>query len=430
MTAEGHGRSLDARKVDGMDRLAIDGGPAACPPGTIPHWPMYGPGEAAALQRVLESRKWWRVPGGEVDGFERAFAALHDSQYALAVANGTLALELALSLLGIGCGDEVIVPAFTFASTATAVVRVGAIPVVVDVDPVTWCIDPAAVETAITCATRAVVPVHLAGHPCDMDALGRIALEHNLRLVGDAAHAHGARWAGRSITADCDVSIFSFQSGKLMTAGEGGIIVTNDRSLADRAWIRHSCGRPRTDNRYRHLEAGTNMRMTEFQGALLSEQLARLPGQLLEREQGAARLNQLLTGIPGIRTAGRDRRVDVHSFYMFMIDVDPEVAGISTDLLVDSLVAEGVPAFRAYRAIGELELFDGRETFGGDPPDELRIASSREGARRHETPVSSRYGRRAMWLHHAVLLGGEATQRAVVRAFEKVILKRRDARTK
>src|SRR6185437_15295092 len=161
----------DAKENSSMNNLALNGGKPACPPGTVPAWPAYGPEELAAVQRVVESRKWWRGTGSEVEQFEREFAEFHDCRFALAVSNGTQALEIALSCLGIGFGDEVIVPAFTFVATATAVLTVGAIPVTVDVDLDTYCINLDAARRAITPKTRAIIPVHLAGHPADMDGL-------------------------------------------------------------------------------------------------------------------------------------------------------------------------------------------------------------------------------------------------------------------
>ncbi|AUX26885.1 hypothetical protein SOCEGT47_074550 [Sorangium cellulosum] len=394
-----------------MEKLAIEGGRPACPPGTIPPWPIFDHREEEGLSRVLRSRVWWRVPGKEVDAFEAEFAAFHDARRALAVTNGTQAIELSLAALGVGRGDEVIVPAFTFASTATAVLAVGALAVPVDVDPDTYCIDLRAVRRAITPRTRAILPVHLAGHPCDMQALSEIAAQHDLHLIGDAAHAHGVRWAGESITRLAKISIFSFQSGKLMTAGEGGAVVYDDESLAERLWVLHSCGRPRADRSYRHVATGTNLRVTELQGAILRAQLARLPDQLAEREEAAPRLDALLGSIGGLRMAKRDPRVSRHGHYMYMIELDELRSDIDRDALVDALVAEGVPAFRSYMAIPDFPAF----AEGSGSPE------VREAMNRQPVPVSRRFAARSLWLHHAVLLGGAEVQRSVAAAFDKVL---------
>jgi len=374
----------------------------------------------AALERVLHSGKWWRGSGEEVEAFEREFAEFHDCAHALAVCNGTQALEISLSCLGVGLGDEVIIPAFTFVATAGAPLTIGAIPVPVDIDPETYTIDVTAVRGAITSRTRAIIPVHLAGGPCEMDALGDVSRAAGVPIVSDAAHAHGARWKGTSLAALSLVSIYSFQSVKLLTAGEGGALVTNDTELARHAWLKHTYGRPKGDRRYQHLELGTNSRMTEFQGAMLRVQLARFSGQLREREDGAARLDEILGRVDGIDVAKRFAGTSVHSHYMYMIRLREKI-GIRRDTLVDALVAEGVPAFRAYPAIPDLEMF--RETRFRDEQVTLRLKPDavREGLNRHAVPAARAIAEESIWLHHAVLLGGPKVQESVAHAFLKVI---------
>jgi 3-amino-5-hydroxybenzoate synthase len=402
-----------------MDEVALRGGPAACPPGTLSPWPLYDDRESRALQGVLESRRWWRVAGEEVDAFERELAAFEQCDRALAVTTGSQALELALEALGIGFGDEVIVPAFTFAATATAVLCVGAVPVPVDVDPWTYCLDPDAAARAITGRTRAMVPVHMAGHGCEMDRLRELCDRRGIRLVSDSAHAPGARWAEQSVARLSDVAVYSFQAFKLMTAGEGGALVTRDARLRERAWLRHSCGRPHGDRRYQHLELGTNARMNEFQGALLRAQLARLPEQTAEREEASARLDRLLAGIPGLRPMGRHPKATTHCHYMYMVQVDRAEIGLTRDELVELLAAEGVPAYRAYPPIPDLELFASGRLWGGRHSSELSPDAVYEAVHRHPVAVSRRIGDEVLWLHHTVLLGGARVQEAVALAFRK-----------
>ncbi len=401
-----------------MDTLAYFGGAPECPPGTIGRWPEHGLEELDGLCRVLDSGRWWRGTGNEVEAFEQEFAALQESRYALAVSNGTQAIEIALACLGIGPGDEVIVPAFTFVATATAVLSVGAIPITVDVDPETYCIDLDAIRRAITPATRAVIPVHLAGHACDMDALAALSREHGLAILNDSAHAHGTRWRNTILSKLSVVSAFSFQAGKLLSAGEGGALVTDDAGIWDRAWLKHTYGRPKGDRVYRHLEMGTNARMTEFQAAVLRAQLTRFAQQMAEREEGAARLDALLGELPGIRPARRAPAVTTHSYYMYMITID-ENAGIGRDLFVDALAAEGVPAYRAYPAIPDLEMFQQFRRGGPLPPSSAEVV--REAIGRHAIPHSRNIARQALWLHHPVLLGGSSTQTRVAAAFRKVL---------
>ena len=190
-----------------MEKLAINGG-EPIHPGNWPAWPVYDEDEREALMQVLESRVWWRTPGTQTLAFEQEFANYHDAKYGIAVTNGTAALEVAIAALGIGAGDEVIVPDFTFVATASAVLTAGAMPVMVDCTPDTYCIDPQLAEEAITPRTRAIIAVHMGGHPADLDRLQEICRKHNLYLAEDSAHAHGTEWKGRKIGAIGDIGTF------------------------------------------------------------------------------------------------------------------------------------------------------------------------------------------------------------------------------
>src|SRR5581483_7261598 len=225
-----------------MSKLALLGGNKAKNK-PFPVWPYYDEQEERALKEVLESRVWWRTPGTRTLEFERAFAAFHGAKHGLAVTNGTAALEVVMAALNVGPGDEVIVPDFTFVATASAVLFAGALPVMVDVLPDTYCIDPGLVEEAITPRTKAIIAVHMGGHPADLDRLSKIAGDRGIALVEDSSHAHGSEWRGRRIGAIGIAGTFSFQSSKLMTAGEGGIVITNDDEVERLARSVHDCGR-------------------------------------------------------------------------------------------------------------------------------------------------------------------------------------------
>lgn len=404
-----------------MSELALHGGERACPPGTVPAWPYCGTEEIEAVKRVVESRNWWRGTGSEVEAFEREFAAFHESRFALAVSNGTQALEIALACLGIGFGDEVIIPAFTFVATATAVLTVGATPVTVDVDPGTYCINPEAARRAVTPRTKAIIPVHLAGHPADMDTLLDISRQTGVAIVSDSAHAHGARWKGVSLPQLTPASMYSFQNFKLLAAGEGGAMLTDDEEIARRAWLRHTYGRPNRDTKYQHLELGTNCRMTEFQGAVLRPQLARFPQLLQEREEGCQRLDEYLSGIDGLHLAQRHPSVTTHAHYMYMLRIEPEKLGMDRDFLVRALAAEGVPAYRTYPSIPDLEMFERSSLWNGELSPALEARSIKAALERHAVPNAREISRNAIWLHHPVLLGGEWVQRKVAEAFQKVL---------
>jgi 3-amino-5-hydroxybenzoate synthase len=400
------------------DELAINGGsPAKTRP--FPEWPQYDQGELAAVQRVIESRQWWRIVGPETSSFEREFAAYQGAGHALAVTNGTQAIELALMALGIGRGHEVIVPAFTFVSTALGVLNVNAVPIPVDVDPDTYCIDPAAVEAAITPRTRAILPVHMAGHAADMDALLDIARRHDLVLLEDAAHAQGTAWRGRRVGAFGQGSIFSFQAGKLMTAGEGGLILSDDADFIERCFLFSSCGRPKTDRSYQHALLGSNARMPELLSAVLRVQLTRLEDQIARREQNAPLLDALLRAIPGIVPQRHDPRVTRHPHYMYMFTYDSAAfGGLPRQELVDLLIAEGIPAFVGYPAIQCTPVFQQRAFAPRWDPNDPLLPDYRA----IRTPVSESIGEQVVWLHHRVLLGDEQDLHEIAGALRKIQL--------
>ncbi len=237
-------------------------------------------------QLVLEAVRsgWVSSIGHFVEEFERRLSELTGAAHVAAVSNGTVALHLALVARGIGPGDEVIVPDFTFVATAAAVVHAGATPVLVDVEPNTWCIDPELVEAAITPRTRAIIPVHLYGHPADMTAINEIAKRHRLFVLEDAAQAHGARWKGSLVGGLGDAASFSFYGNKLVTTGEGGAISTNDAELDQRIrFLRDHAMAP--ERRYFHPEVGFNYRLTNLQAALGCAQLRRFDETLLVKER-------------------------------------------------------------------------------------------------------------------------------------------------
>src|SRR5437899_4907233 len=194
----------------------------------FPLWPQFDDAERNALTEVLESRVWWRTPGTKTLEFEKAFAHFHGVRNGIAVTNGTAALEVTMAGLGITAGDEVIVPDFTFVATASAVLFANALPVLVDVDPETFCINPDMVEAAITERTKAIIAVHMGGHPADLDRLKEIASSRGLALIEDSSHAHASEWRGQRIGTFGVAGTFSFQASKLMTAGEGGMSNSND----------------------------------------------------------------------------------------------------------------------------------------------------------------------------------------------------------
>ena len=324
-----------------MGKLAITGGAPVAKLET-PAWPVFGDEERRRLLKVLESGSWSWMSEMETS-FNEAFAALHGAKHSLLVTNGTHALQLAYEALDIGWGDEVLVPGTTWQATAAAVLDVNAVPVLVDVDPETWCIDPKAAEAAVTSRTRAVAVVHLYGCMVDMDAIMDMASRHGLVVVEDCAHQHGGQWRGKGVGATGDVGTFSFQQSKVMTAGEGGGIICQSDDLFCRLDQLRNCGRfsphfPEESQRY--LQSG-NFRISEWQAAVLLSQLERLPEHLERRDASGQRLNALLAELPGVKPLKRHEGVTRQSYYCYGLRFIPaEWDGVTRGKFCEALSAE------------------------------------------------------------------------------------------
>ena len=356
-------------------QLALHGGPPACPE-PWPAWPVWDDDERRLLKEVLESGKWWF--GEKVRQFEAEFAAFQGARYGVTCTNGTTAIEMGLKALGVLPGDEVIVPPYTFIATASAVVTIGAVPVFADLEPRNLCLDPADVERKLTPRTRAIIPVHVAGYVADMDRLNAIAQRHDLRVLEDAAHAWGSQWRSQGAGTLGACGTFSFQVSKNITAGEGGILVTNDEELADLCRSYTHCGRRKGSAWYDHDYLGSNLRLTEFQAALLLAQLKRLPAQVEQRQRNAAFLDRALAGIAGLRLLPADPRLTRRSYHMYIFQVEPAALGVSRDLFVEALNAEGLPASRGwYRPLYGNGVF---QNPGGLPRHGIRAPLAGTGA--------------------------------------------------
>jgi len=384
--------------------LALFGGPAALTR-KPPDWPYFDESDRQALLAVLESRVW----GGyheAVAELERRFAAYHGAKHGIAVANGTVSLEIALTVAGVLPGDEVIVPPITFVASASAIARIGAVPVFVDVDPETINLNPALVEAAITERTRAIVLVHFGGCPADLDSFTKLCREHNLVLIEDCAHAHGAEWKGRRVGSFGHFGSFSFQGSKNMTAGEGGILITNDEALAENARSIANQGRRTGGAWYEHVNLGTNARLTGFQAALLLNQLERLPLQVTTRMDQAADLRAGLAVAGALQPtpAKLDKRITAHAFHLFSMQYFADaLGGVSRDRFVEALQAEGLPAMAGYPyPIYQNELFKQR-------PHTV-----------HQCPEAEAYCSSSVWLPQNALLADREWIDTALAAINKV----------
>lgn len=335
-----------------MAKLAINGGPKAAEALELPKWPMLDAEDKKAVLEALESRHWCRIyPGSRVEEFEGLFAAYHDAQHGIAASNGTAALELALRACGIRAGDEVLVPAVTFIASASAIVTsVGAVPVFVDIDPETSSISPEGMQEAISDRTRGVVAVHYGGYPVDFDRILPIVEEHGLVLIEDCAHAQGTEWKGQKVGTFGHMGAFSFQETKPFTAGEGGIVLTDDQEIAERARLLHNIGRVVGRPGYEHHVLASNYRMLELQAALLLAQLRRYQrDQVKVKHENGEFLAEGLREIGGVEPLKRDERITQRGYYFFVIRYDSEqFGGAHRDRFLEALKAEGVPCGVGY----------------------------------------------------------------------------------
>jgi dTDP-4-amino-4,6-dideoxygalactose transaminase len=320
------------------------------------NWPYFAPDEIAAVTRVLQSGKVNYWTGEECKLFEQEYAAALGVNHAISLANGTLALELALHGLGIGKGDDVVTSCRTFIASASCVVRVGARPITADVDRDSQNVTAETIRAALTPKTRAIIVVHLAGWPCDMDPILQLAGERGLKVIEDCAQAHGATYKGRPVGSMGDVGAFSFCQDKIITTGgEGGLLVTNDAALWKRAWefkdhgkgydtVSHQPYQP--GFRWLHESFGTNWRMTEMQAAIGRVALRKLPGWVAKRRANAQRITTAIAELGAVRVTLTESALQ-HSYYKYYTFVQPErlASGWSRDRIMAEISTAGVPCF-------------------------------------------------------------------------------------
>jgi len=402
-----------------MSKLALLGG-TATRNRPFPAWPQPAPGDLARLETVLESRNWggYPFPNQLASEFAQEFAEYHGAKYGCCVVNGTIALVVALQAAGIGFGDEVIVPAYTWDGTAAAVLFAGGIPVFADVDPDTYCLDVESTRRAITPKTRAIIPVHLAMRFTDMDALVKLAAEHKLVIIEDCAHAHGGQYKGRGAGSMGDVGCFSFQSSKIMTAGEGGIVITSRLDCYEVVQSLVNCGRASVTDQYKKRVLGSNYRITEFQAAILQGQLEQLPELAARRVRNAALLSKRLSQIEGISPLPPQPGLTREAIYNYVFRY--RRADVPRDLFVAALDKEGIPSDgRFYEPVYRSDLFH------ADPEvfPQLRLGRA-EVVSYHKCscPISERAAYdEAVWLPQFLLLGDESDVEDIATAVHKVV---------
>lgn len=418
-----------------MSNLAINGGTPlrSIKDNPWPAWPVWDNNEEKSLLEVLNSGVW-SYNGPKETEFNRLFAEFTGTKYSVSAVNGTVTLQLALEALGIGLGDEVILPGITWQATAATIIDVNATPVFVDVCEDTWCIDPTEIEKAITPRTRAIVPVHLYGSFADMDAIMSIAKKYNLAVLEDCAHKHGGEWNGQKAGSIGDIGSFSFQLSKHLTAGEGGALTTNNPALAEKLDALRNCGRRPEGEEYVEVDKGAgvysdegnfiqsgNYRITEFQAAILIEGLKRLPAQNAVRDENGIYINSKLKDMPGVKPMRRDERETKEAYFNFSFRYfKDEFKGLPVQKFREALEAElGINVDACYEPLNNASLYvpltkPARHKLNDEYWNAINPSNS-------NLPVCEKvYNEESVCLHHKVLMGSKEDMDDIIQAVIKI----------
>lgn len=392
--------------------------------GGFPSWPVVEQNDEQGLLEVMRSRKWSRSYGGAVSNkFEETYANLMGSKHCIATANGTSALFASLGALGIGPGDEVILPPYTFVATLNAIILQYALPIFVDSDPETFQIDARKIESAITERTTALLPVHLGGNVADMDTILAVAKKRKLAVIEDACQSHLAEWRGRKAGSLGDTGCFSFQASKNWNCGEGGAVLCNDAELAEKVYAFHNNCRPRNTAAYNFSylgSRGANLRLTEFQASLLLSQMARVEEQARRRTENADYLTSMLKEIPGILPekmyAGCTR--NAYHLYMFRYHAD-KFGGLPRAKFFKAMGAEGISCSSGYSPLNKepmiKTLLQTRAYQKLYPPEVLKNWEERT-----QCPANDKLCQEAVWFTQTMLLGPRSDMDAIAEAIRRI----------
>lgn len=371
----------------------------------FPSWPVTAEGDEKALVGVLHRGRWNRLDGDVTSRFERAWAEKLGAKYCLATANGTSALFASLNALEVGPGDEVLVPPYTFVATVNVVLLQHALPVFVDTDPDTFQVDARKIEAAITKRTRCVLPVHLGGSAADLDSILAVADKHGLPVLEDACQAHLAEWRGRKVSTLGKLGCFSFQASKNLNSGEGGAILSNDAELIRQCESFHNNGRGAPNAGFSYVRNGANLRLTEFQAAILLEQLTRLEQQSRVRERNAEYLTSQLREIPGIRPAIMYEGCTRNAYHLYMFRYDKAAfAGLERARFLKAMHAEGIPCSGGYTPLNKEPFL--KNTLQSRAYRAIYSAKEIAGYdERNHCPANDQLCQEAVWLTQTMLLG-------------------------
>jgi dTDP-4-amino-4,6-dideoxygalactose transaminase len=413
------GTAVAAAYPNAGEKLALQGGtPVRKAP--FPSWPLIRDNDEKTWMEVLRKGKWNRLNGNYAKQFEETWARTLGAKHCLATANGTSALLTSLNALDVGPGDEVIVPPYTFVATINVVLVQHALPVFVDTDRETSQIDARKIEAAITPRTRCILPVHIGGSAADLDTILAVAKKHNLPVLEDACQAHLGEWRGKKLSTLGDLGCFSFQASKNLNSGEGGAILTSRDDLLERCWSFHNNGRAHQRAAFSYVRNGCNLRLTEFQAALLLEQLTRLEEQSRVREQNAAYLSSMLREIPGITPARMYEGCTRNGYHLYMLRYDKtRFADVPRAKFLAALRAEGIPCSGGYSPLYQEPFL--KNTLQSRAYRAIYSAKQlQEYEERIHCPENDRLCEEAVWMTQTMLLGSRQDMEQIAEAFRKV----------
>ncbi len=395
-----------------MQTLAIFGGkPVRTKP--FPQWPKFNANLKKELLNTMEN-DGWGVGSSIIKKFEEKFAEYHDAKFGLSTSSGTTALWVTLKAAGVKAGDEVILPPYTFIATGSSILMANAIPVFADVDPDTFNLDPAKIEAAITDKTKVIMPVHIAGNPADLDRILAIAEKHNLIVIEDAAQAHGSEWDGKKVGAIGLGGIFSFQTSKNLSAGEGGAIISNDKDFIDACFSYANCGRIRGGEWYEHQFLGGNFRLNSMAASLLLAQLETIEADMQLRDKNKQKLDEAIEQIEGLTVTKMYPKATRSANHLYLLRYDKEkFNGIHRDKFFKAMQAEGVFTYGGYTPLYREQLF----TIDSNEYPWLEGINYKD----MNYPVTEKLcTEEAVWLRQTHLLGDEQDIQDIIDAFVKV----------
>ena len=339
-----------------MEKLALFGG-ISVRTKPFPNWPNVTDELKKQLINTMET-DLLGVGSDIIKRFEEKYAEFHDAKYCLSTSSGTTALWVCLKAAGVKAGDEVIIPPYTFIATGSAILMANAIPVFVDVDPETFNIDPAKLEAAITDKTKVIMPVHIAGNPAEMDKIIQIANKHNIKVIEDAAQAHGAEWDGKKVGALGLGGIFSFQTSKNLSAGEGGAIVSNDKNFMDACYSYANCGRVRGGEWYEHQHLGGNFRLNSMAASLLLAQLDTIESYMVLRDKNRKILDDAISKIDGLTITKMYPKTSRSANHLYLLRYNKDKFNrIPREKFFKAMQAEGVYTYAGYTPLYREQLF-------------------------------------------------------------------------